>query len=146
MRQPTRFQQQTIWNAVTGISILVLGALIVGLIWLLGQIFGFLQPVLIPIIVAGIIAYLLDPVVGLIERRGVSRLWSVVIVFVAMLTLATVLVWAILPGIQRGSGMLRDFIKSPAKVAETSAPTAVEQPATADAAAAAEEQQAQTDR
>ena len=35
MRYPTRFQQKTLWNAITGIAILVLGALVVGLIWLL---------------------------------------------------------------------------------------------------------------
>lgn len=129
MRHPTRFQQQTIWNAITGISILVLGALIVGLVWLLGQIFGFLQPVLIPLIVAGIIAYLLDPIVGLIERRGLSRLWSVVVVFGTILCVATLLVWAVLPGIQRGSGMLKDFIKPPASVTQ-SAPTPAPAPAT----------------
>ncbi|MBX3742359.1 MAG: AI-2E family transporter [Akkermansiaceae bacterium] len=111
MRHPTRFQQQTIWNALTGISILVLGALLVGLVWLLGEIFGFLQPVLIPLIVAGIIAYLLDPVVRWLEKRGITRLWSVVLVFLGILVAATLLVLAILPGIQRGSGALRDFIK-----------------------------------
>lgn len=124
MRQPTRFQQQTIWNAVTGISILVLGALIVGLVWLLGEIFGFLQPVLIPLIVAGIIAYLLDPVVRLIENRGLSRLWSVVVVFIAILCAASLLVWAVLPGIQRGSGILKDFVKPAAKASEVVAPPA----------------------
>ena len=30
MRYPTRFQQKTLWNAITGIAILVLGALVVG--------------------------------------------------------------------------------------------------------------------
>ncbi len=124
MRHPTRFQQQTIWNALTGISILVLGALVVGLIWLLGKVFGFLQPVLIPLIVAGIIAYLLDPVVRLLEKRGLSRLWSVVTVFIAILTAVAFLGWAILPGIQRGSVMLRDFVKPAAKITEMVSPSA----------------------
>ena len=72
MRYPTPFQQKTLWNAATGVSILVLGALLVGLIWLLGYVFGFLQPVLIPLIVAGIVAYVLDPVVvcGREERKS----------------------------------------------------------------------------
>ena len=55
-RYPTRFQIRTLWNAATGVSILVLGALIVGLIWLIGKIFGFLQPVLVPLAVAAITA------------------------------------------------------------------------------------------
>ena len=80
-RYPTRFQIRTLWNAATGVSILVLGALIVGLIWLIGKIFGFLQPVLVPLAVAAITAYLLDPVVRLFQKRGFSRRWSVVSVF-----------------------------------------------------------------
>ncbi|WAC18109.1 AI-2E family transporter [Luteolibacter sp. SL250] len=122
MRHPTRFQQQTIWNALTGISILVLGALLVGLVWLLGEIFGFLQPVLIPLIVAGIIAYLLDPVVRWLEKRGLSRLWSVVLVFLGILVAATLLLLAILPGIQRGTGALREFIKPGGKTSEQVVP------------------------
>ncbi len=124
MRYPTRFQQQTLWNAATGLAILVLGALVVGLVWLTGKIFGFLQPVLIPLIVAGIIAYLLDPVVRLIEKRGVSRLWSVVLVFLGALAGATLLVVAILPGIQRGSITVRDFFKPAAKAVEKVEPPA----------------------
>jgi len=102
MRYPTRFQQKTLWNAATGVSLLILGALVVGLIWLTGKVLGFLQPVLIPLIVAGIIAYLLDPVVRLLEIRGMKRLWAVVSVFMAILLVAGLLVMAVLPGIQRG--------------------------------------------
>jgi hypothetical protein len=57
MKYPTRFQQRTVWSALTGLAMLVLGSLLVGLVWLIGQIFGFLQPVLIPLIVAGIILF-----------------------------------------------------------------------------------------
>lgn len=110
MRYPTEFQKKTLWNAATGVSILVLGALIVGLIWLLGYIFGFLQPVLIPLIVAGIVAYVLDPVVRFLEKRGMSRLWAVITLFLGILVAATLLVAAILPGIQRSHGALRDFL------------------------------------
>lgn len=115
MRYPTPFQQRTLWNAATGVSILVLGALLVGLIWLTGQIFGFLQPVLIPLIVAGIVAYVLDPVVRFLEGRGLSRLWSVITLFLAILLGATLLVAAVLPGIQRGGGALREMISAPGK-------------------------------
>lgn len=111
-RYPTEFQQKTLWNAATGVSILVLGALLVGLIWLLGYVFGFLQPVLIPLIVAGIIAYVLDPVVRFLEKRGMSRMWAVITLFIGILTIATLLVAAILPGIQRSQGAVREFISS----------------------------------
>lgn len=120
MRYPTRFQQKTLWNAATGVSILILGVLLVGLIWLTGRVFGFLQPVLIPLIVAGIIAYVLDPVIRLLEKRGLSRLWSVVVLFIAILAAATLLLAAVIPGIQRGHGTLRNLISS----SENATPTA----------------------
>ncbi len=102
LRQPTRFQQRTLWNAATGVALVVLGALVVGLVWLIGKVFGFLQPVLVPLAVAGIIAYLLDPVVHWLERRRMSRTWSVITVFLGMLALMVVLAAVIIPGVNRG--------------------------------------------
>lgn len=113
MKYPTRFQQRTIWSAATGLAMLVLGSLLVGLVWLVGQIFGFLQPVLVPLIVAGIIAYLLDPVVRLIEKRGVTRLWAVISVFIATLVVITLLVAAVLPAIQGGKEFLSGLFSAP---------------------------------
>jgi predicted PurR-regulated permease PerM len=114
MNYPTRFQQRTIWGASTGFAMLVLGSLLVGLIWLIGQIFSFLQPVLVPLIVAGIIAYLLDPVVRLIQKRGLSRLWSVISVFVAGVIVITLLVAAVLPAIQGSKKFFLQMINSKA--------------------------------
>jgi len=113
MRYPTRFQQKTLWNAGTGVAILVLGALLVGFIWLVGKIFGVLQPVLIPLIVAGIIAYVIEPLVGFLQKRGLSRLWAVIVVFITILVAITLLVAAVLPGIQRSRQALRDVFKTP---------------------------------
>ena len=114
MKYPTRFQQRTVWSAATGIAMLVLGTLLVGLVWLIGQIFGFLQPVLVPLIVAGIVAYLLDPVVRLIEKRGLSRFWSVIGVFIGILVVVTLLVAAVLPAIQGGKKFFKQIISTPA--------------------------------
>ncbi len=112
MRYPTPFQQKTLWHAATGVSILVLGTLLVGLIWLVGYIFGFLQPVLIPLIVAGIVAYVLDPVVVFLEKRGISRMWSVVTLFLGILVAATLLVAAVLPGVLRSRSALKEFLST----------------------------------
>ena len=126
MRYPTPFQQKTLWNAATGVSILILGALLVGLIRLMGHVFGFLQPVLVPLIVAGIVAYVLDPVVRFLEGRGLSRLWSVIVLFIAILTGVTLLVAAVLPGVQRGGGVLREMISSAPKSNKAAANSASE--------------------
>ncbi len=134
IRYPTPFQQKTLWNAATGVSILVLGALVVALIWLMGSVFGFLQPVLIPLIVAGIIAYVFDPVVRILERRGMSRLWAVVTLFISILLVITLLVAAVLPGIQRGRGALREFLATPPSTSQAGkvAPLNLSDDATAD--------------
>lgn len=122
MRYPTRFQQKTLWNAATGVSILVLGALLVSMIWLVGYVFGFLQPVLVPLIVAGIIAYVVEPVVTFLEKRGMTRLWSVITLFLAILLGTTLLVAAVLPGVQRSHGALRDFLSAPPAKSLTTSP------------------------
>ena len=120
---------------------LVLGSLLVGLVWLIGQIFGFLQPVLVPLIVAGIIAYLLDPVVRLLEKRGLNRLWAVVSVFLATLIATTLLVAAVLPAIQGGRNFFKKIFSKPV-VAESVgavAPAVEETPIESDQQAVAEE-------
>ncbi len=126
MRHPTEFQQKTLWKAATGVSILVLGTLLVGLIWLVGYVFGFLQPVLVPLIVAGIIAYVLDPVVRFFEKHGMSRMWSVITLFGGILIAATLLIAAVLPGIQRGHGALRKFLTTHPQPAAVSTPAAAQ--------------------
>ena len=113
MNQPTPFQQRTLWNAAPGVSIMILGALMVGLVWLIGKVFGVLQPVLIPLIVAGIVAYVLDPVVRLLQKRGLSRLWSVVTVFAAILASIALLVIALIPAVDQGRGLLKKTFSKP---------------------------------
>ena len=69
------------WKALTGLAILVIGALLVGMIWLTSSVLGYLQPVLIPLAVAGIVAYLLDPVVRFLQSKGLSRIRGIIVVF-----------------------------------------------------------------
>ncbi len=82
---PSEFQKRTLWKAVTGLAILILGALLAGLIWLTSSIFGYLQPVLVPLAVAGIIAYLLEPVVRFLQKKGLSRIKGIIAVFGAFI-------------------------------------------------------------
>jgi predicted PurR-regulated permease PerM len=103
---PTSFQERTLWNAATGVSILILGLLVVGLVWLVGKLFGFLQPVLIPVVVAGIVAYLLDPLVRRLQKWNFSRLKAVIIVYLMLLLGGALLVLAILPGVNQGRAMI----------------------------------------
>ena len=99
MKYPTEFQQKTLWRALTGIGIFTLGFLLVSLIWVISQVLGYLQPVLIPIAVSGIVAYLLDPFVSWFQNKGLSRLKSVITVFSSFLVLIVIMGFIIVPPI-----------------------------------------------
>lgn len=94
---PSHFQVRTLWNAATGVSILILGALLVGFIYLTGKTLGFLQPVVVPLAVAGIVAYLLDPVVVWFQKRGLSRMRAVISTFGLFTLLAAILISIMIP-------------------------------------------------
>ena len=94
---PTPYQERTLWNAITGISLLVLGALVAGFVWLFTEVISYLQAVLIPLAVAGVIAYLLEPVVKLLVRKGLSRFRAVLLVFLALAAIVVGLAAYILP-------------------------------------------------
>jgi predicted PurR-regulated permease PerM len=96
---PTPFQRKTLWAAATTLALLVIAAAII----LVGRIvidsIAYLRPVLLPLAIAGILAYLLEPAVRWLESLRLSRTWSVVVVFFAILAVcAGILIW-ILPSL-----------------------------------------------
>lgn len=96
---PTPKQARVIWLAVTGLALATLVALVVALIWGLGRVVQTLSPVLWPLAVAGVIAYLLDPLVDRFERRGMSRTKSIVIVFAAAVLIVGGVFGSVIPQI-----------------------------------------------
>ena len=78
---PTPKQARVIWFALTGLATATLVLLVVALIWGLGKVLNMLSPVLWPLAVAGILAYLLDPVVDVFEKRGLPRTRAILCVF-----------------------------------------------------------------
>ncbi len=89
------------WNSLTAVSILIIAAIAVLVIWLLAQVVSFLQPLLIPVAIAGVIAYLLEPVVRWLCKAGLSRLRAVVAVFIVVTLLVTALFFWVAPTIYR---------------------------------------------
>lgn len=94
---PTAFQRSALWTAVTALSITLIGALAIGFIYLGTQVIGFLQPILTPFAVAGVLAYLLEPGVSWLERRGLKRQPAVLIIFAAFSMALFGLGWWIVP-------------------------------------------------
>ena len=94
---PTERQARVIWASVTGVAIAMLVSLVAGGIWGLGQVVRALGPVLWPIAAAGVIAYLLDPVVDAIERRNVPRARAILCVFALAVLIILGLASSIMP-------------------------------------------------
>lgn len=94
---PTVFQRSVLWTAITALSITVIGGISVGIIYLITQVIAFLQPILIPFAVAGVLAYLLEPAVRWLEKRRLSRHRSVLLVFAVFTLMLVGLGWWIVP-------------------------------------------------
>lgn len=94
---PTEKQARLIWLALTGLALALIVALVVGAVWGLGRVLNVLSPVLWPIAVAGVLAYLLDPVVDFLQRRGVPRTRGIIVVFVAAFLILAGLLASVVP-------------------------------------------------
>lgn len=105
---PTPKQAQIIWLALTGIAVATLVLLVAGLIWGLGEALHILAPVIWPLAISGVIAYLLDPVVDKLETRGVPRTRAIILVFACAMVLMLGLLGSVVPQIVTET---RDLIK-----------------------------------
>jgi predicted PurR-regulated permease PerM len=94
---PTERQARLIWLALSGLAVAVLAGLVALLVWGLGQVLQLLSPVLWPLAVAGILAYLLDPIVDYLAARGLRRSRAILCVFGLALVLMVALVGNIVP-------------------------------------------------
>src|SRR5437899_2257404 len=94
---PTDKQARIVWASVTALAIALLVAILCAFVWGLGRVLHVLSPVLWPLAIAGIIAYLLDPVVDFFERKNVSRRKAIILVFAICAVVFAGLVASILP-------------------------------------------------
>jgi predicted PurR-regulated permease PerM len=86
-----------VWNAITSLSLLVIAAIVIFTLYVTTQILAFLQPLLLPVAVAGVFAYLLEPVVSWLARKRLPRLLAVIIVFAAFVLAVALLVVGVVP-------------------------------------------------
>ncbi|MGB0421588.1 MAG: AI-2E family transporter, partial [Limisphaerales bacterium] len=107
---PTPKQATLLWTALSGLAIAVilglLGAFFTGMGWLANQ----LSSVLLPLAVAGIIAYLLDPVVDWLERHRIGRTWAIMVVFAMALVLQVAFFAAFVPSLIKDTKKLGESI------------------------------------
>ena len=96
---PSPKQAQLMWAALTGLAAAVLVALVVALLWGTGRVLNVLSPVIWPLAVAAVIAYLLDPVVDFLQRKGAPRPRAILFVFGMALLLIVGLAGSVVPQI-----------------------------------------------
>lgn len=83
--------------AVTAVAFAALGGVLVAVVWGVGQALAIMGPVLWPLAVAGIISYLLDPLVDQLVSRRIPRARAIIVVFVGALLLVAGLAASVLP-------------------------------------------------
>ena len=97
---PTEKQAKFLWTSITalavGILLTLIAALLLGVAWVANT----LSSVLIPLAIAGIVAYLLDPLVDWFhKKRGMQRQSAIILVFTIALMLVGGLVASIVPAL-----------------------------------------------
>jgi predicted PurR-regulated permease PerM len=91
------------WAALTALFVVFLVVMAVGAIWVGANIISFLQPILIPVAIAAIVAYLLDPVVTRMSRFGMGRLQAIALLFLMAFIALGGLFWSLAPTISMQS-------------------------------------------
>jgi predicted PurR-regulated permease PerM len=78
---PTAWQRKTMWAALTACFVVLLVIIVGAVIWAAANLISFLQPILIPVAIALILTYLLDPLVTKMSRGTLTRTKAVALVF-----------------------------------------------------------------
>src|SRR5678816_3872478 len=79
--QPTPAQARVIWLGVTALALALFLSFVAALLWGFAWVAQQLSSILLTLAVAGIIAYLLDPLVDGLERLKVPRMRAILLVF-----------------------------------------------------------------
>ena len=84
------------WAALTACFVVLLIVVVAAAIWTAASIISFLQPILIPVAIAVILTYLLDPLVTRMSRGTLSRTKAVALVFaIAFFSLGGLGAWLV---------------------------------------------------
>ncbi len=109
-KYPTLWQRKTMWASLTAIFVVLLIGIVSAVVWIGANVIAFLQPILIPVAIAAILAYFLDPVVTYLARRGFGRTRAVLTIFlIIFLAIASLLAWVVPMISVQGASLARQF-------------------------------------
>jgi len=107
---PTERQARILWLSLTALAVGVLVALAGLLCWGFGWVVNKLSSVLLPLAVAAVVAYLLDPVVDFFERRKIPRTRAILLVFFLAVMLVLTLLATVVPQLIYETSQLVDQV------------------------------------
>src|SRR5438874_1123342 len=96
---PTPWQKRTMWAALTALFVVLLIVIAGAVVYVGANLISFLQPILIPVAIAVILAYLLDPLVTELCRRKMGRGWAIIVIFASVIVALVGLVAWVAPTI-----------------------------------------------
>lgn len=104
----------TAWSRIAWV--IVFGLVVVGVIYLTWSVFSVL-------FASAALAYLLDPVVVRLERRGYRREWGILVIALAALLLAVTAALVVIPGVvQQFAELSRNLVPYLDRIAERAGP------------------------
>ncbi len=103
---PTDKQARIIWTSLTALGVALMLGILACLLWGVGWLLNVHQPVLWPLAIGGILAYLLDPVVDYFQRKKMKRSTAIILVFALCVLALSAFFASIIPRMVRESGRL----------------------------------------
>ena len=91
------------WAALTALFVVLLIVIAGAVVYLGANLISFLQPILIPVAIAAILAYLLDPLVTELCRRKMGRGMAIAVIFTSVFIALVGLIWWVVPTISMQS-------------------------------------------
>ena len=113
---PGETQLRVIWFALTALAVTAIIGVGVAGVWGVGKILNLLSPVLWPLAIAAVLAYLLEPAVNWLEHRKIPRVWGITIVFITVASVLCGVLGSVIPQITKETNNL--VAKIPAYTAQ----------------------------
>jgi predicted PurR-regulated permease PerM len=101
---PTIEQKRVMWTALTTLAWAVILGITFGILLALYMLLKVVYPVLLPLGVAAIIAFILDPVLEWLEKHGFSRLASLLVTFSIFVAASVIFLLLVVPPLVREAG------------------------------------------
>src|ERR1700677_517157 len=103
---PGETQMRVIWFALTALAVTAIIGVTVAGVWGVGKVLNLLSPVLWPLAIAAVLAYLLEPAVNWLEHRKIPRVWGITIVFITVASVLCGVLASVIPQITKETNNL----------------------------------------